>query len=94
MSVRCRHCFPAAPLHPVEILLVEDNPSLRDIAVVIVTSSPAEQDVLRSFQLNVSRYLAQFGKGVRAIDGFWFRVVLWPADSRQLADAPLPAGPS
>jgi two-component system, chemotaxis family, response regulator Rcp1 len=53
--------------------------SLRHIPVVVLTTSQAEQDVLRSYQLLANAYvtkpvdLDQFFHVVRSIDRFWFR---------------------
>jgi two-component system response regulator len=52
---------------------------LRHIPVVILTTSQAEQDVLKAYQLSANAYitkpvdLEQFFNVVRTIDGFWFR---------------------
>ncbi len=60
------------------------DPSLRRIPVVVLTSSEAEEDVVRSYDLQASAYvtkpvdLAGFGKIVRGIESFWFSVVRFP----------------
>jgi CheY-like chemotaxis protein len=57
---------------------------LRRIPVVVLTSSRAEEDVLRSYELQASAYvskpvdLAGFGEIVRGIESFWFSVVRFP----------------
>jgi len=57
---------------------------LRRIPVVVLTSSSAEEDVLRSYDLQASAYVTKpvdlegFGKIVRGIEGFWFSVVRFP----------------
>ena len=63
---------------------LKKDPALRLIPVVILTSSKAEEDILRSYDLQASAYvskpvdLAGFGKIVKAIEGFWFSVVHFP----------------
>jgi CheY-like chemotaxis protein len=58
--------------------------SLRRIPVVILTSSQAEEDVLRSYELQASAYVTKpvdlegFTKIVNGIESFWFSVVLFP----------------
>jgi CheY-like chemotaxis protein len=61
------------------------DPSLQKIPVVILTSSKAEEDVARSYELHASAYvtkpldLAGFGKIVRGIESFWLSVVSYPS---------------
>ena len=58
--------------------------SLRRIPVVVLTSSRAEEDVVRTYDLQASAYvtkpvdLAGFSRIVRGIEGFWFSVVRFP----------------
>jgi CheY-like chemotaxis protein len=59
--------------------------SLKSIPVVILTTSAAEEDVLRSYQLHANCYITkpvdldQFLKVVRTIDSFWLAIVRLPA---------------
>ena len=63
---------------------IKDDDYLRRIPVVILTSSAAEEDVLRTYELKASAYvtkpvdLAGFGKIVKGIENFWFSVVRFP----------------
>jgi two-component system, chemotaxis family, response regulator Rcp1 len=63
---------------------IKQDPQLREIPVVILTASKAEEDILRAYQLQASCYiakpvdLAQFLSVVRAIGGFWLEVVTLP----------------
>ena len=58
---------------------VRSDDDLREIPVVILTTSQAEQDVLKAYQLSANAYITkpvdldQFFNVVRSIDGFWFR---------------------
>src|SRR5262249_5823218 len=60
------------------------DPSLRDIPVVVITSSRAEQDIVMTYDLGVNCYvvkpldLNQFVAVVRSIEHFWFSVVTLP----------------
>jgi CheY-like chemotaxis protein len=60
--------------------------SLRRIPVVVLTSSKAEEDVVKSYDLHASAYVSKpvdlpgFGKIVRGIESFWFSVVRFPPE--------------
>jgi CheY-like chemotaxis protein len=66
---------------------VKSHPDLRRIPVVILTSSRAEQDVRRSYDLHANAYvvkpvdLTQFTDVVQSIEDFWLAVVKLPAVS-------------
>ena len=61
----------------------EDN-HLKDIPIVVLTTSEAESDVLRSYQLHANCYiskpvdLAKFTAIIRSIEDFWLTVVKLP----------------
>jgi CheY-like chemotaxis protein len=63
---------------------IKADPDLRPIPVVIITSSEAEQDILKTYQLNANCYvtkpvdLEQFIKVVHNIHDFWLTVVKLP----------------
>ncbi|MEF8785021.1 MAG: response regulator [Haloarculaceae archaeon] len=60
------------------------DPKLRRIPVVVLTSSEAEEDVVRSYELNANAYLTKpvdfdgFVDIVERIEDFWFSVVKMP----------------
>lgn len=60
------------------------DPSLRSIPVVVLTSSDAEKDVIKSYDLGANCYITkpvdldQFADVVRCIEDFWFVVVKLP----------------
>jgi chemotaxis family two-component system response regulator Rcp1 len=60
------------------------DPSLKSIPVVILTTSSAEEDILRSYQLHANCYITkpvdldQFMKVVKTIDNFWLAIVKLP----------------
>ncbi|HWE44563.1 MAG TPA: response regulator [Caulobacteraceae bacterium] len=61
---------------------VKSNPSLQTIPVVVLTSSKAEIDILKSYQLHANGYIVkpvdmdQLQQIVRSIESFWFSVVV------------------
>jgi CheY-like chemotaxis protein len=63
---------------------VKADPALRHIPVVILTSSQAEQDIARAYDLHANCYvtkpvdLDQFLTIVRSIEQFWFTIVKLP----------------
>ena len=63
---------------------VKADPALRRIPVVVLTTSRAEEDVLRAYDLHANCYitkpvdLAQFMKIVAQIEEFWIKVVVLP----------------
>lgn len=63
---------------------VKDDEDLRDIPVVILTSSDAEEDVVETYNNYANAYLTKpvdfdgFTDVVKKIEGFWFTVVKYP----------------
>ncbi len=63
---------------------VKSDPDLARIPVVVLTTSSAEEDILRSYALHANAYvtkpvdLDQFMKAVRQIDEFFVQVVRLP----------------
>jgi two-component system, chemotaxis family, response regulator Rcp1 len=63
---------------------IKKDPTLMIIPIVILTTSQDEQDILKSYKLHANCYitkpvdLAQFLAVVRAIEDFWFTVVVLP----------------
>lgn len=63
---------------------VKSDPELRSIPVVILTSSQAEKDVVKAYELSVNCYvtkpvdLDQFVTVVKSIEDFWFSIVRLP----------------
>lgn len=68
---------------------IKDDPVLRSIPVVVLTTSGSEQDVLRSYNLHANCYitkpvdLAQFMRVVRTIQDFWLEVVKLPPHTQR-----------
>jgi CheY-like chemotaxis protein len=64
--------------------LVKADPSLRQIPCVVLTTSDAEDDVIRSYDLHANAYVTKpvdfdaFTRVVRQIDDFFFTIVRLP----------------
>ena len=64
---------------------IKADPSLRHIPVVVLTTSAAEEDILRSYQLHANAYVTKpvdfdnFIRAIRQIDHFFVSVVRLPA---------------
>lgn len=67
---------------------IKSDPELKTIPVVVITSSEAEQDVIKSYNLNANCYvtkpvnLDQFIKVVQSVNDFWLTIVKLPGDIR------------
>jgi CheY-like chemotaxis protein len=65
---------------------VKSDESLRRIPVVIITSSQAEEDIIRAYDLQAACYvtkpvdLDQFIKVVKNIENFWLSIVKLPLE--------------
>jgi CheY-like chemotaxis protein len=63
---------------------IKQDPGLRTIPVVVLTTSEAEEDILRSYELHANAYVTKpvdfekFVEVVRKIDDFWVTVVQLP----------------
>jgi CheY-like chemotaxis protein len=63
---------------------IKAEPTIQEIPVVILTTSQAEEDILRSYQLHANCYITkpvdfkQFMKVIRSVEEFWLTVVKLP----------------
>ena len=63
---------------------IKTNPKLRRIPVVILTTSQAEEDILRSYELGVNAYITKpvtfqgLAETIRMLNIFWFELVKLP----------------
>jgi chemotaxis family two-component system response regulator Rcp1 len=93
----------AAAVHPDIILLdlnlprmdgrellgiIKTDPKLRRIPVVILTTSKAEEDIIKSYDLHANCYITkpvdldQFILVVKSVEEFWFTIVKLPPDGK------------
>ena len=65
---------------------LKSDDSLRQIPVIVLTSSRAEEDIVRSYDRHANAYLTkpvdpdEFIETVRAFEKFWFSVVRLPPE--------------
>jgi len=64
---------------------IKDEPALRNIPVVVLTTSKGEEDVLKAYDLHANCYVKKpvdfnrFMDVVKSIESFWLTVVTLPA---------------
>jgi CheY-like chemotaxis protein len=67
---------------------IKTDPTLRRIPVVVLTTSSAEEDILKTYDLHANCYitkpvdLEQFLRVVKSIEHFWVSVVRLPSEER------------
>jgi CheY-like chemotaxis protein len=65
---------------------IKENPALKSIPVVILTTSSSDADILRSYRLHANCYITKpvgldgFLEVVKSIDSFWLSVVKLPRE--------------
>jgi CheY-like chemotaxis protein len=70
---------------------IKDDADLKRIPVIILTTSQAEQDIVRSYDLYANAYvtkpvdLDQFIKVIKTIEDFWLEIVKLPESIDPLA---------
>lgn len=63
---------------------IKENDQLKKIPVLILTSSKAEKDVIKSYSLHANSYitkpvdLSKFTEIIKAIEDFWFSAAVLP----------------
>ena len=71
------------------LAVIKSDDHLKHIPVVVLTTSKAEEDVLRSYELHANCYvtkpvdLDKFMHVVKSIDSFWLTVVTLPPAKQQ-----------
>lgn len=72
---------------------IKAHPSLRRIPVVVLTTSKAEEDILRTYDLGVSGFIVKpvtfesFVDVIRTLGKYWFEIVELPNDLKILSSA-------
>ena len=65
--------------------VIKDDTDLKRIPVVVLTTSQAEQDIIRSYNLYANAYvtkpvdLEQFIRVIKSIEDFWLEIVRLPS---------------
>jgi CheY-like chemotaxis protein len=65
---------------------IKADPELRKIPIVVLTTSSAEEDILRAYDLNANCYVVKpvgfnnFMQAMQSIRHFWFSVVTLPPE--------------
>ncbi len=65
---------------------IKQDADLKRIPVVVITSSAAEEDILKSYNLHANCYVtkpldfSQFSKVVKSVQNFWVTIVKLPVD--------------
>jgi CheY-like chemotaxis protein len=74
-------------MHGFEVLReIKADPSLRRIPVVVLTTSQAEEDIARSYELGVSSFITKpvdfeaLVEAMRSLGRYWFETVELPED--------------
>ena len=63
---------------------IKSEDSLKQIPIVILTTSEAEEDIIKSYELHANCYITkpvnmeQFIKVVKSVSDFWFSIVMLP----------------
>lgn len=66
---------------------IRESPDLTSIPVIVLTSSEAEEDIVKSYELHTNAYLTkpispdEFVDLVRSFEDFWFTLVRLPPSS-------------
>ncbi len=63
---------------------IKSDPSLRRIPIVVMTTSEADQDIARSYDLGANSYVTKpvtfdsLAQVIKALDQYWFEIVALP----------------
>ena len=68
---------------------IKADPVLRRIPVVVLTTSTAERDILRSYDLGVNSYITKpvtfqgLAEALKIVNQYWFQLVRLPNDAQE-----------
>jgi CheY-like chemotaxis protein len=63
---------------------IKSDPDLASIPILVLTSSAAEEDIARSYELHANCFISkpvdftEFMEAVRSLEGFWLKIVKLP----------------
>jgi DNA-binding response OmpR family regulator len=63
---------------------IKDNSNLKSIPVIILTTSSAEKDISKAYELNANAYIVksidfdEFMEVIRSIEDFWLKAAILP----------------
>ena len=69
---------------------IKNDPNLRQVPVVILTTSKAEEDIYRTYQLGVNSFITKpvsftsLAEVMKTITKYWFEIVELPADTNRV----------
>ena len=72
---------------------IKTDPALRNIPVVVLTTSKSEQDILQAYDLHANCYIvkpvgfANFVEAIKVIKNYWFSLVTLPSEVEDGQDA-------
>ena len=61
---------------------IKADPGLRRLAVVVLTTSQQEEDIIRSYDLGANSFITkpvnvdQFARAIRTLEEYWFEIVV------------------
>ena len=67
---------------------IKEDPALKRIPIVVLTTSKSEEDILNSYELHANCYISKpvdfnkFLEVIRILNSFWFCVVTLPHEKR------------
>jgi CheY-like chemotaxis protein len=73
---------------------IKADPNLRRIPVVVLTTSKAEEDILRTYELGVNSFIIKpvtfesLVEVIKVLAKYWFEIVELPADPVEKSHAP------
>jgi CheY-like chemotaxis protein len=68
---------------------IKEDPLLKRIPVVVLTTSKAEEDIVKSYELHANCYITkpvgldQFIQIIRSVENFWFTIVRLPPEPKR-----------
>ena len=74
------------------LAVIKSDLNLRRIPVVILTTSKAEEDIIKSYDLHANCFITkpvdldQFIKVVKSVEEFWFTIVKLPPDGMEYSE--------